>query len=69
MKSLLDLAEQYLSEETNNLYKQQINKLLINSADDESVKLELKDRLEGHLRFGTAGLRAKMEAGYTRFNS
>ena len=68
MKSLLDLAEQYLSEETNNLYKQQINKLLINSADDESVKLELKDRLEGHLRFGTAGLRAKMEAGYTRFN-
>lgn len=68
MKSLDKLVEQYLIEETNELYKQQIQILVQNAATDKNAKLELKDRLEGFLHFGTAGLRAKMEAGYTRFN-
>ncbi|MEI6805066.1 MAG: phospho-sugar mutase [Myxococcaceae bacterium] len=54
-----NLLERYLREEPNSEYVQEIRNL------DPS---ELQDRLQGQWRFGTAGFRAKMEAGYMRLN-
>ncbi len=54
-----DLLESYLLEEPDSQYRQEIKNL------DPS---QLADRLEGQWRFGTAGFRAKMEAGYLRLN-
>lgn len=35
---------------------------------DQCDSLELEDRLKKHLSFGTAGIRARVEAGYNRMN-
>src|SRR5580700_3743183 len=59
------LISEYLSEEPNELFKDQIEFLTQNFLDNRD---ELLDRLNSHLRFGTAGLRGKMEAGYNRMN-
>ena len=67
-QALVDLASQYLQEEPDALYRQEIQKLLSMFATDLKARLELADRLVGFLQFGTAGLRAKMQAGYRRFN-
>jgi phosphomannomutase len=67
-QELIDLASQYLHEEPDACYRQEIEKLLSVFDNDEQARLELIDRLVGFLQFGTAGLRAKMQAGYRRFN-
>ncbi len=67
-QSLIDLAKQYLQEEPDALYRQEIQELLLVFKEDDRARLELADRLVGCLQFGTAGLRAKMQAGYRRFN-
>jgi phosphomannomutase len=54
-----DLLSRYLLEESNSDYREQIKNL---------APSDLKSRLEGKWRFGTAGFRAKMEAGYMRLN-
>lgn len=63
-KTLL-MAEQYLGEEISKDHKDEIA-YLINQKNEEGI-LDLKDRMT-FLQFGTAGLRAKMGAGYNRMN-
>lgn len=57
----------YLVEEPDAALRQQLEYLWAN-ASQESNLLELNDRLLEDLKFGTAGLRAKMQAGYKRMN-
>jgi phosphomannomutase len=57
----------YLQEEPNPRFRQQITTLM--ALDTEDAQLELYDRMNHIVRFGTAGLRAPMEAGYNRMNS
>lgn len=57
------LAERWLSEDKNPETRAQIERLLAANNEEELEKL-LRNRIE----FGTAGLRARMEAGYSRLN-
>lgn len=57
---------QYLLEEPNEVLKSEMRDLL--DANTEDSRHELVSRMSHHLRFGTAGLRARMEAGYNRMN-
>jgi phosphomannomutase len=59
-------CQKYLLEETNAIFKSEIKTLL--STKIEKNQQELFDRMGSYLKFGTAGLRGKMEAGYNRMN-
>jgi phosphomannomutase len=61
---LLIQCAHYFSEEPDPGLRAQIEEL----QDDKSRRAELYDRIFNYLRFGTAGLRARMEAGYNRMN-
>lgn len=61
---LRDFCKRYMEEEPSKHLQAEIMQLL----DDEEASLDLCDRMERHLTFGTAGLRGKMEAGYNRMN-
>ncbi|KAF2227806.1 phosphoglucomutase-2 [Elsinoe ampelina] len=60
---ILDLAEQWLSQDRDPTTRQQIASLL---AKEDYSKLALL--LNPRIAFGTAGLRARMSAGYARMN-
>lgn len=62
-EKLVSLARKYIEEEPIEEYQNQIRDLINNKAN-----LELSDRLNRDLSFGTAGIRAQMEAGYNRMN-
>ena len=64
-KSLEERCKNYLLEEPDEDYKAQVHALLMQK--DKGVE-ELKSRMVANLGFGTAGLRAVMEAGYNRMN-
>lgn len=56
----------YLLEEPDEQLRKEITDLMaVNTVLSWQI---LSDRMDYHLRFGTAGLRAKMEAGYQRLN-
>ncbi|KAJ2889823.1 hypothetical protein IWW38_004476, partial [Coemansia aciculifera] len=57
------LAERWLSEDQDPETRGQIERLL--AANDEATMEKL---LRNRIEFGTAGLRARMEAGYSRMN-
>lgn len=59
-----NLIKKYLAEEPNESYRQEIMDLEKNNNTTELLK-----RLNGNWQFGTAGIRAKIGAGYTHFNS
>jgi phosphomannomutase len=56
----------YVEEEPDATFRQQVIDLWNKSSDQASQ--ELSDRLMHGLKFGTAGLRGRMEAGYNRMN-
>lgn len=58
-------SQRYLLEEPEDDLRKQIESLLEN---EDAAKKELEDRLGKNCHFGTAGIRAKMEAGYNRMN-
>lgn len=65
-KSLITIQDRcahYLEEEPDDELKAQVAILLHDNNEEE-----LRERFDKHLRFGTAGLRARMEAGYNRMN-
>lgn len=64
MSSIKSLAEEWLRIDKDPTTSQEIQELL--SAGDHEA---LTKRLVGRISFGTAGLRARMEAGFTRMNS
>lgn len=66
MLNLSQRCKNYLLEEPNEEHRRQIEALL--KANDEESQKELEDRLGRNCHFGTAGLRARMEAGYSRMN-
>ncbi|KAJ2119240.1 hypothetical protein IW147_006031, partial [Coemansia sp. RSA 720] len=61
--STLDLAQRWLAEDKDPKTRAQIEGLVA-SGDEEQLELLLRTPIE----FGTAGLRARMEAGYSRLN-
>lgn len=66
-------AQIYLSQEPNQDFRRETELLLekINHGSDTEMleaRNELSDRFGGHLKFGTAGLRGKVEAGFRRLN-
>lgn len=63
-KSLKKLVEGWLA-----LDEDPETRAEISSLAKENNIIELKKRLCGRIAFGTAGLRARMEAGFTRMNS
>ncbi len=63
---LLKRSRNYLNEEPEESFRQQIESLM-SLNNEESIK-ELTERLAKNCQFGTAGLRARMEAGYNRMN-
>lgn len=63
-KPILELAEEWLRIDCDPFTREEMQKL-VNNEDVE----ELKKRLRKRIAFGTAGLRGKMEAGYSRINS
>lgn len=66
---LRESVNRYLQEEPWETYRLQIQELLQNAErGNANALVDLKDRMEGSLQFGTAGIRAKMEAGYLRIN-
>lgn len=60
---LKELFDQYLQEEPDALLRFEIKELLL-----QENEAELKERLGQNLKFGTAGVRARMQAGYNRMN-
>lgn len=65
-KKINDLIQQYLYDEPNEHLRDEIKKLLNNQ--DEQSFIELTNRFERNLEFGTAGLRGIMQAGYNSIN-
>jgi phosphomannomutase len=63
-KSIESICHEYLLEEPDQIYREQITSLL----EEKATEKELYDRMLRHLNFGTAGLRGRMEAGYNRMN-
>lgn len=61
---ITDLAKEWLRIDRNSETREQIYRLLY-----ENRKDELESRLRHRITFGTAGLRARMEAGFSRMNS
>jgi phosphoglucomutase len=59
-----ELAEEWLRLDQEQITKDEISQLL-----KEGNEAELENRLRTRIAFGTAGLRAKMEAGFSRMNS
>jgi phosphoglucomutase len=59
-----ELAEQWLQLDKDETTREEINQLLT-----QQNQAELELRLRTRIAFGTAGLRAKMEAGFSRMNS
>lgn len=59
-----ELAREWLRLDQDQVTKDEISKLL-----EEGNHAELETRLRTRIAFGTAGLRAKMEAGFARMNS
>lgn len=59
-----ELAKEWLRIDRDAETRQQIYRLL-----HENKKDELENRLRNRIAFGTAGLRARMEAGFSRMNS
>ncbi len=66
MPDITAIAKQYISRDQCDSTRAEIQALL----DDPSPDAErtLRDLFEQRLAFGTAGLRAKMQAGYSRMN-
>jgi phosphoglucomutase len=58
------LAEEWLRLDKDPVTRDEIYHLLVKNDEDE-----LTSRLSTRIAFGTAGLRAKMEAGFARMNS
>lgn len=61
--SIITKCQNYLLEEPDQRLRQEIEQLLESKAEEE-----LLDRMGKHCHFGTAGLRASMQAGYNRMN-
>src|SRR5215472_11066621 len=61
---ITELAKEWLRIDRDAETREQIYRLL-----HENKKNELEDRLRNRIAFGTAGLRARMEAGFSRMNS
>ncbi|KIW03122.1 uncharacterized protein PV09_05765 [Verruconis gallopava] len=64
MTDVKELAKEWLRIDRDEDTRDQIYKLLVQGKDDE-----LRRRLTPRISFGTAGLRAGMEAGFARMNS
>ncbi|KAF2755792.1 hypothetical protein EJ05DRAFT_478751 [Pseudovirgaria hyperparasitica] len=62
--SITNLAEEWLRLDEDRETRDEIYKLLLGNKHDE-----LESRLRNRIAFGTAGLRARMEAGFSRMNS
>uniref|UniRef100_A0A914C422 Phosphoglucomutase (alpha-D-glucose-1,6-bisphosphate-dependent) n=1 Tax=Acrobeloides nanus TaxID=290746 RepID=A0A914C422_9BILA len=62
-ESLQKLVDNYLAWDKNEKFRKQIEDLV--AKNDEA---ELRARMFGKLTFGTAGVRARMEAGFNRLN-
>ena len=66
---LLKTIKSYLKEEPNKKYRIQINKLFVQAKNgNKNAWHELSNRLLGQLKFGTAGVRGKMQGGYQCIN-
>lgn len=65
-RELEEACNRYMQEEPDTLLKAEIMRLM--KSHDEKDKLDLIDRMHTMIRFGTAGIRAKMEGGYNRIN-
>ncbi|KAF2421843.1 phosphoglucomutase-2 [Tothia fuscella] len=63
MTSIKDLADEWLRIDQDSITKDEIQTLV---AQDQNEELE--KRLRTRIAFGTAGLRARMEAGFSRMN-
>ncbi|KAF2835155.1 hypothetical protein M501DRAFT_466324 [Patellaria atrata CBS 101060] len=63
-RTIEQLAEEWLALDKDPVTREEIHKFLI-----EGHKTELEKRLRYRIAFGTAGLRARMEAGFSRLNS
>jgi len=64
MESIEDVAQSWLELDKDPETRREIEQLLQNGDN-----VELERRLRGRMLFGTAGLRARNEAGFTRMNS
>ncbi|KAK9447827.1 uncharacterized protein V1518DRAFT_420532 [Limtongia smithiae] len=62
-KSIAELAEEWLALDQNPSTRRQIQDLL-----DKNNIAELERRLRKRIQFGTAGLRARLQAGFSRMN-
>lgn len=58
--------ENYIAEEPNQIFRSQVSRLKASMSPESQI--ELTDRIDTNLKFGTAGLRGKMEGGYNRMN-
>jgi phosphoglucomutase len=63
-EDIKDIAKEWLRIDKDEDSRDEIYKLLVQGNDDE-----LRKRLTPRISFGTAGLRARMEAGFARMNS
>merc|ERR1712093_953049 len=62
-QDIQDLCDSWLAQDKNEKTRNEV--LSLQAAGDET---ELAARLEKRIGFGTAGLRARMEAGFSRMN-
>lgn len=65
-RQIVQKSLEYLKEEPAVALREQIEALM--AKDDAQARDELMERMGSCLRFGTAGLRGRMEAGYNRMN-
>jgi len=63
-KTTKELAEEWLGIDKDPTTRDEIYRLLVDGQEEE-----LENRLRTRIQFGTAGLRARMEAGFSRMNS
>ncbi|MDP2340325.1 MAG: phospho-sugar mutase [Deltaproteobacteria bacterium] len=69
MKTILDAARAHLAEDFDTHTLAELTALLARADANDTVALkDLEDRFTGHLVFGTAGLRGRVEAGNARMN-
>lgn len=67
--STIDAARAFLAEDFDPETTAELEALLASAAaGDEAATKSLEDRFAGHLQFGTAGLRGRVEAGTNRMN-
>jgi phosphoglucomutase len=66
-QDIIERANDYISKEKDDVFKQEVEKLLKDGGQD--AQKELADRFYQNLEFGTGGLRGVIGGGYNRMNT